>query len=226
MSLLITSIYQKYQIMPSLQLHMLRVGSVASLICESFFEPLQYAEVQAATLLHDMGNILKFNLSLFPDFLEPEGLDYWQGIKTEFEQKYGKDEHQATLEIARELNMNSRVIELIDSISFSLAQSNAQSNDFEKKICAYSDLRVTPFGVVSLAERLEEGRKRWKLNKGSDPYNQDLFDQMSPFLPQIEQQIFAHTPITADQITDEAVNDTINKLKEFDLSIVQNSTDE
>jgi len=62
--------------MPSLQLHMFRVAGVASVICENFKQPelINQDDIVSACLLHDMGNIIKFNLSLFPQFLEPEGL--------------------------------------------------------------------------------------------------------------------------------------------------------
>src|SRR3989344_7719535 len=100
-------------IMPSLQLHMFRVTSVAQIICESLGENVILVSeahpesgswtsqddaknnILSACLLHDMGNILKFNLDLFPEFLQPEGKEYWQKVKDSFEKKYGKDEHEA-----------------------------------------------------------------------------------------------------------------------------------
>jgi len=53
--------YKKYKIMPSLQLHMLRVGAVASLICKNTNDKLadefavgteNYKNIVTATLLH------------------------------------------------------------------------------------------------------------------------------------------------------------------------------
>ena len=72
----ISEIYQKYQIPPHLQLHMYRVSAVAWTICDNFDEELDKIKIVAADLLHDMGNIIKFDLKLFPEFLEPEGYDY------------------------------------------------------------------------------------------------------------------------------------------------------
>ena len=52
-----------------------------------------------------MGNIIKFDLDVFPQFWEPEGKDHWQQIKDEWIQKYGDDEHAAALAIAREIGL-------------------------------------------------------------------------------------------------------------------------
>ena len=80
----ISEIYRKYRIPPQLQLHQLRVASIAKYICDNLKVPVDIEEVVSADLLHDMGNIIKFDLSLFPEYLEPEGLEYWQGVKNDF----------------------------------------------------------------------------------------------------------------------------------------------
>ena len=87
----IQKIYDDYKIMPQLQLHQLRVAGVASIIVDNFQEKLDKDAIVSAALLHDMGNIIKFNLNFFPDALEPEGLDHWQSVKDEFILKYGPD---------------------------------------------------------------------------------------------------------------------------------------
>src|SRR5436305_1624080 len=110
---LITEIYEKYKIMPNLQLHQLRVAAVAKKISDNLVTQVDKAAVVEACLLHDMGNIIKFNLSKspqFPSFLEPEGLKYWQAVKDDYLQKYQtEDEHQATLAIAKEIGASAKV---------------------------------------------------------------------------------------------------------------------
>jgi len=73
----IQQIYDHYDIMPSLQLHMLRVTAVAAMIVESFNQPLDKNNIIKACLLHDMGNIVKFDFNYMkesmPQFLEPPG---------------------------------------------------------------------------------------------------------------------------------------------------------
>ncbi len=104
----VRDLYRDYKIMPSLAAHQFRVAGVAWAIMDATDEsalpsPLRRNEVISACLLHDMGNILKFDLSYFPEFLEPEGLSYWKVVKADFRAKYGMDEHAATLQIAKEI---------------------------------------------------------------------------------------------------------------------------
>jgi 5'-deoxynucleotidase YfbR-like HD superfamily hydrolase len=57
--------------MRNLQLHQLRVAAVGQIICESIPDFDETEEVVTTCLLHDMGNIIKFDLNYFPEFLEP-----------------------------------------------------------------------------------------------------------------------------------------------------------
>src|SRR5437899_3061825 len=95
----ISDIYNKYKIMPTLQKHMLRVAAVASLICDSIGLPVDRESVIAACLVHDLANIIKFRMNVIPEFFKPEGVEYWQKIKEEYIGKYGEDEHEATIKI-------------------------------------------------------------------------------------------------------------------------------
>lgn len=227
----IQDIYNQYTIMPSLQLHMLRVSAVAQLICNSFKKKLpeeirdQVREdnlqidtenIIAACLLHDMGNILKFNMNILPEFLEPEGKGYWQNIKDQYQEKYGIDEHDATIQIVRELRVSDRIVELVDSFHFLRAKENAQTNDFGIKICAYSDMRVEPHYIVSLEGRLEEGRQRFYQSK-PELFKDTIFQDMAASLKQIENQIFKYTTITPAYITDETITPFIENLRNFEL---------
>ena len=57
-----------------------------------------------------MGNIIKSDLTVFPEFREPEGLDYWQNVKDDYVKKYGTDHHAANAIIAREIGLVDRVV--------------------------------------------------------------------------------------------------------------------
>lgn len=210
----IEKIYKKYKILPSLAVHQYRVAAVSKLISENINKQVDTENIVLACLFHDMGNIIKFNLSLFPDFFEPEGVSYWMEVKDEFIKKYGKDEHLATLEITKDIlkknlvtdfNFSSkRVIELINAIGFGNAKNNYKSADYGVKIASYSDMRVEPRGVCSLESRLREGSKRFKINK---PKNHDdkLFKTSSKYLKMIEDQIFKNCNIKPKEISDKSV---------------------
>ena len=65
----IFNIYAKYKIPPQLQTHQLRVAAVAKTICEHLWPKLSDMRTIISTcLVHDMGNIIKFDLDKFPKF--------------------------------------------------------------------------------------------------------------------------------------------------------------
>ena len=69
----ILEIYEKYKIMPQLRTHMLRVAAVGKIVCDAVNEKVKQnrgefvntKNVVTACLLHDMGNIIKFDLNYF-----------------------------------------------------------------------------------------------------------------------------------------------------------------
>jgi len=207
----ISDIYKEYKIPPNLQLHMFRVASVASLICDNFNEPLSKKDILTACLLHDMGNIIKFDLSYFPEANEPEGIEYWQQIQNEYKKKYGIDEYIANSKIAEELDASERIIELIKSISFLGAPANVLNTDFGTKVVEYADERVTPFGVANLEHRFMDLRKRYT-HHGTDTSERRAFENA---LRQIEEQIFFHCKIKPEDITDETIAPIISELRGF-----------
>src|SRR3989344_9124015 len=155
-------IYAEYKIMPSLALHQLRVAAVGKLICDNFRKPINTRDVVLACLFHDMGNIIKFDLALFPDFLESLGIEYWQEVKEEFIAKYGQNEHVATRALVREIGVPASVIAIIEGVGFSKMKGIlAQDSHYELKIVEYGDCRVSPRGVVPIRQRFQEGSKRY-----------------------------------------------------------------
>lgn len=212
----ISQIYKKYKIMPSLQVHQYRVAQVAMMICENFKGKIDTDYVVSACLLHDMGNILKFDLSLYPQFLEPEGLEYWQNIKNEFEDKYGKDETEATLSIAKELDVTLLTIDLIDAIGYSKLRSTVDSKSYEVKIVSYADTRVTPYGVTSLEERMREGITRFEKNKGIKSDESKLQHSID-LSHELEKQIFQKSNILPSDINHTKVESQIKNLHNFQI---------
>lgn len=242
--------YVKYQIPPKLQMHQYRVAGVALGIAESIsVAKVDTENIVRACLLHDMGNIIKFNMSLFPEFFEPEGIDFWRKVKRSFIKKYGPDEHVATMEIAREIfstelgmrneelemgNQNKdssredssskslishssflidqdRILDLIDAIGFSNAKRNFESDDFGWKIAAYADMRVEPYGVTSLQKRLEDGHKRFNLNKPGVS-REEFFWEMAGYLEKIEDQIFEKSQLHPSDISEMMIQTKIKNL--------------
>ncbi len=211
----ITDIYSEYKIMPNLQLHHFRVAAVAIQICESLDIDTDRQSIIAACLLHDMGNIIKFKLEYFPEFLEPEGLKYWQDVQNEYLNKYGKDEHIATIRIIEEMGMNKKIIDFVNDVGFSRACDLSRVKDLERKICTYADFRVSPKSVVSIKERLIEGKKRYA-GREVDVTSSERFER-EECMKMIEKQIFSNSNIVPKDITDESVLKNIELLKNFEI---------
>ncbi|OGG64077.1 hypothetical protein A3C18_01435 [Candidatus Kaiserbacteria bacterium RIFCSPHIGHO2_02_FULL_54_11b] len=209
-------IYAAYTIMPSLQMHQLRVAAVGKLICEHFNKPVNKKDVVLACLFHDMGNILKFELSLFPEFTEPEGVEYWESIKADYREKYGEDEHTATQTIMSEVGLPEDVINLMEGVGFSKVDHVSAGDSFEQKVVQYSDLRVGPHHILSLNERIDEGRKRY-LGSGRSVGAPDSsrFEVLVKAAREIEKQIFANTSIKPEDINDAAVAPLIEELRDY-----------
>lgn len=210
-------IYAAYNIMTSLQLHQLRVAAVAKLICDNFEKPVKTNDVVLSCLFHDMGNIIKMDLTSFPEFLEPEGPEYWKNVKEEFIRKYGNNAHGANIAIAREINLPLNVIALIDGISFSNIENIVAGDSLEQKISEYADDRVGPHGVLPLSERLAEARARY-IESGKTYYTKEGFEKLSQFVYMLEKQIFADTRTRPEDINDAVVAPLIEELRNYPVA--------
>lgn len=212
----IADIYKKYKIMPSLQRHMLRVASAAAMICEYFDEPINKESIIIACLVHDMGNIIKSKLEYFPEFNEPEGIDYWRKVQNEYLEKYGTDEHKATIQIIKELNFSEDIINIVDKVDFSFACENCDENNFANKIINYADWRVDPYEIVSYDERMNEAKKRYK-NKKDFGMESEEYLKLITCGKEIEKQIFSHLKIKPEDINNESIKPYMEKLKDFEV---------
>jgi hypothetical protein len=211
-------IYDEYNIMPSLQLHQLRVAAVGKLVCEHFTQPVNKNDVVLACLFHDMGNIIKSDLALFPDFTEPEGLGYWQKVKEDFVRRYGKNVKVAISAIAREIGLPAAAISLIEGVGFSKLKDIQSEDSFERKIVEYGDCRVAPNGVVSIEERFLESRKRYAFRYPSMEETDVFYDAFTRAGMEIEKQIFAQAMIVPGDVNDTSVAPLIEELREYPIS--------
>lgn len=215
-------IYEKYKIMPSLQMHQLRVAAAAKLICGNFNPPaggtIDTNVVLLSCLFHDMGNIIKSDLVTFPDFLEPEGKAHWEKVKNDFLAKYGRDEHSATAAIAREIGLPENVRRLIEGFGFSKLEITRSSDSYELKISEYGDLRVGPYGVLSMDARIGEASPRYVGKHPDMPRSEETFAKLVAAAYDVEKQIFEHCSIKPIDINDETAPLLIKELSEYPVS--------
>ena len=211
-------IYAAYRIPPNLQLHQLRVAAVAKTICDSLRQTVDTRAVVLASLFHDMGNIIKFDFAL-PLGDSAEDIPKWRAVQREFIERYGTDEHAATKEIAKEIGIPIDVMRIVDSFGFKKMENMRDMLPLEYKIAEYSDLRVAPTGVVSLDERIAEGRARYLRRTDHEKHGMTADEGKHQILleaaHEIERQIFALSSIKPEDITDESVQATVNELRSY-----------
>src|SRR3989344_8862861 len=176
----IDSIYERFNIPPNLIAHMKRVASVGALICDNLNVSLSELnkrdgldidfkrdDIVGFLLIHDLGNLIKFRFD--SDYVrsmlgthDEKIIDHWRKIREDVINKYGKSVSKATVMMASEIGVSNAISHLLDNLDFGKTDSIADGNDWVLKLCAYSDFRVGPFGVVSLRERIDDLRRRYQ----------------------------------------------------------------
>jgi hypothetical protein len=215
----VVEVYAAYRIMPGLQLHQLRVAAVGKMICSSMDIAVDAETLLQACLFHDMGNIIKSDLDIFPALLGPGGKEYWQKVKDEYIATYGNDEHAAALSICHEIGLSEDVCALVDDTRFSRLEAARDNAPFEPKVLKYADLRVGPFGILPMVDRIEDGRVRYAEKKGyNTPEGHERFERSKRAAQEIERQIFAHCSINPGDITDASVEPMVPALREYSVA--------
>lgn len=158
----VQQIYNQYRISPNLQKHMLRVTGLCQMILENWQgERLDKNSVITACLFHDMANVIKFNLnkpSLFKE--EGEQIEYWKKVQKEYIKKYGNDVHKATLIIGKEIGLSEKVLKIIKNLECDNTQKLLKEQNLESLIPIYCDMRIGPFGIMTLEERINNLKTR------------------------------------------------------------------
>lgn len=211
----ILDVYERYHIMPSLREHMLRVAAVASLICDHWQgEEIDKQSIAMACLLHDVGNIIKFRFNLPEDEHNPD-IGHWRTVRQEFIDKYGTNEHHATLEIAKELGQSETVLSYIDGVGHDKFGEQIPLGDMGIKIVNYADTRVAPQGVVSYQARMDDVLVRYRTHPQF--IGEAAHAEMVSYGYQVEAQIFEQVDIKPEDVTNEAIATIVEKLKQHQV---------
>lgn len=199
----VSEVYQKFGIPPNLQEHMLRVWAVVDFLERHWTgEKVDWKATKLAALLHDLGNIVKFDFDKHPEFLgdEVKNIDFWRQAKNAVIAKYGEDDHEATREMLQEIGLGSDLIETILSKSFGRSVATAESDNWPLKILYYADLLVLPSGVGTLEDRMADVRQRMpKYTERPD------FEDLVNACRQIEAQIQANLTVPVSEITNDGI---------------------
>jgi hypothetical protein len=210
----ILDIYSKFGIPPNLQEHMTRVFAVVSLIQKHWkgTETVNWELTKKMALVHDIGNVVKFDFDKYPEFLgeEIKNIEYWKKIQSEMIKKYGSDDNEATKKILLELGVDPETIEDVYNKRFVNSVHTNESDNMSLKILYYADLRVLPLGIGTLEERLNEVRKRY-----TDFANRDDFEDLIAACNDIEKTIQGNIDSPVSLITSETVNQELEINKDL-----------
>ena len=201
----IKNIYQEFGIPPNLQEHMFRVWGVVSFI-EIHWNNSQikvdWDLVKQASLLHDLGNVVRFDFNKHPEFLGKEqiNVEYWKDIQKKVIENYGSDDHIATEKMLMEMGVSQEMIEIIGKKSFGNSVAIKNGNNWPLKILSYADLRTLPWGIGTLEERIADIKERMPKYTSRPDFN-DLIEACR----RVERQIQENLNVPVSEIN----NDTI-----------------
>lgn len=214
-------IYDRLDTQTSLREHMIRVAAVASMICDNWTgERISKSDVVAAALIHDIGNLVKFDFegSISRELAkeDPKGIGYWRKQQEKLIEKYKTDDAYAvTLAMAKELGVDKKIVRILEVCTAANAGKFLESKDYEVMILFYSDYRVGPFGIVSLKERLADLRKRYtgRVSRGS-VLTEKYFQDVETHATEIEKLVLRSAQMSSDRINGRSVEPYILKYKQ------------
>ncbi len=218
--MLISTFYHQYEIPSNLQRHMYLVAAVGAYIADHWDDPhvLDRERIVKALLLHDTGNIIKFDFSR-PDILGEavvKELDKWKRIHREFTQRYG-NENVATHALARQSGVDGKVLEILGAVGSENLYKALETTDWNKKIACYSDFRIGPFGALTVNERFDDIVARYR-GLGHAMSDIEETERKRQRCLELEKQLQAHVPIDLQDIDEKVIKDIAGKLMQTELS--------
>ena len=207
----IIEIYKKYHLPENLQMHMLRVAACSNLIIDNWIGvKIDNEAIIKVCLLHDMGNIVKIpeDFSKDQEFLK---------IRKKYFDKYGTNDHEINLEIGKQEGLTEQELTILYGKRSRKNEETLKSNSYERKICAYCDQRVAPDGVVSIKERLEDAKVRYKNKPLSVWSNEEKANHLIECFLGIEKQIMKYCKLKPEDINDFSIKEYIEHLKAYDI---------
>ena len=215
--MIIQDIYKKYKVPPHLQVHMYSVAAIGQYIAQIIdLSKEKTHNIIVACLLHDIWNILKFEMSLYPDVWEPEWVDYRTTIKEEFK-KYGWDEKEATFTLCKKLNISQEAYDLVYAYDTTRPKDISPDN-IQLKLIDYSDWRVMVYGIGSLQERINNLisrniKNKWRSKEKAERMAKDRIETTTTF----EQELIESYGINPSDISNLSMQSSIKKMRLYDI---------
>lgn len=199
------NLLKKYRVPKHIQAHMLKVALVSVFIgkkIQETGEKVDLTKLRQAALLHDMMKLCDFkelNLQYFDptETCTAEDLQFWRDL---IKSCSSKGHITAAYEVLKELGENE-LAEIVKKHRFASLIDNDKPVTWEEKILYYADKRVRHDQIVSIAERLEDGQKRY-FPEGNLPENDHLVENA---LYELEKELLSKAKLKAEEITEETI---------------------
>lgn len=202
-------IYEQYLIPKNLQQHMLRVASLAKIILDHWTgKKLEGEAIIQACAFHDIAKPMNFDLAKQAQFgMSQVEIDNLDTLQKRLKANYGNDEHQATVEICKEIGCSSTAVKIVNDLEWSYIPSLLIKNDLGSLIPIYGDMRIGPKGILTLRERLDD----LKFRTGESEHEQNGI--------QLENLISKNVSINLNDISDEQINQNFDYLENLTFHI-------
>jgi hypothetical protein len=212
-------IYDHYQVPPWLQAHQVRVAAVGKMVAAHIPEADAHLVISTC-LLHDIGAIVKFDFDYMrremPQLAMHDDLSHWERVQEDIRARYGEREHQASAAMLQELGFND-VRAVFEMIGLAKVPVLLASDRLEPQIVQYADMRVGPFGIIPLEERLSEGERRY-----AEYIRREGKEEESKLYPvhaaMLERQLFEGVRFRPEDITDEAATPLMEELWDYEIA--------
>ncbi len=218
-------VYQHYHLPQHLQQHMLLAAAVGQTIIKSWRKcgktKLNKDLIITTLLTHDMGNIIKFDLShpLGKNLSRTEkNHNYWEKLQQAFIDRYGLRADQANIKILQELHLPNESIQILENHTFEQLPKIISSQNWEEKIVFYGDLRLTPNGLANVEERIQDLKNRYQ-DRDLDWKQNNLVEQRTKQCLQLEEQLNQKTKFNLRKLSNKKLKDLTTKLTAYSLPI-------
>lgn len=207
--MIIQDLYDRFQTPKNLQLHMLRVGALGKVIIDNWNgDAVDTTAILQTCLFHDIAKPLTFDLSKQSQFgmLEADikRLADWQAHT---KRQYGEKEHEAAVAIFMEIGCTQESVSLIDDFEWKYLPRLLKEKKMEALISLYCDMRISPTGILSIQERMNELRTR----------RDDLgwMKDAPEAVPALESLLQKNVSIELDSISHESVEKLALELRDY-----------
>jgi hypothetical protein len=200
-----SEVYGEYMVPPNLQEHMLKVAAFAQVIKENWSGPeVDLDSVIQAGKFHDIAKPMTFNLTKQAKFgLSQQEITNLGKLQNRLKLKYGENEHDATVQICRDIGLNSKTVGLVDNLEWSYIPRLLEESDIEALVLIYCDMRIGPEGVLSIKDRHEDLQNREQAYKLEERIQDGL---------NLEEFISKNVTIDLNNVTDEQINSKLDSL--------------